>query len=79
MYRGSANQIRLSPTVVNDFLRQVDFGVKGDDEALRIRPGGKGSSIVIDPRVHSGAATVNGVRTERLAERAEGFGQTPEE
>lgn len=79
VYRGRGDQLRLSPTVVNDFLHQVEFADDGALEALRIRPAGPGSRVLIDPAIHSGAPSVLGVRTARLAERAEGFGQTPEE
>lgn len=79
VYRGRGNQLRLSPTVVNDFLHHVEFAAEGALEALRIRPAGLHSGVVIDPAIHSGAPSVLGVRTARLAERAEGFGQTPDE
>lgn len=64
---------------MNDFLHQVEFADDGALEALRIRPAGPGSRVLIDPAIHSGAPSVLGVRTARLAERAEDFGQTPEE
>lgn len=79
VFRGRGDQLRLSPTLANDFLQQVEFADEGGLEAVRIRPQGRGSAVVIDPRVHSGAPSINGVRTARLAERADGFGQTPEE
>ena len=49
------------------------------EAAVRTFPAGKPSPVVIDPRVSSAAATVRGVRTAILAERAETFGETPEE
>lgn len=79
VFRGRGDQLRLSPTVANDFLHQVEFAVDGGLEALRMRPLGRPSNLVIDPGVHSGAPSVRGVRTARLAERAEGFGETPDE
>ncbi|HEY5015622.1 MAG TPA: DUF433 domain-containing protein, partial [Streptosporangiaceae bacterium] len=42
----------------------------GEQEALRIRPAGKESPVVIDPLISSGASTVRGTRTEILAEQA---------
>lgn len=79
VFRGRGDQLRLSPTVANDFLHQVEFADGGALEALRIRPLGRQSIVVIDPALHSGAPSVHGVRTARLAERVEGFGETPDE
>ncbi len=61
-------QTILNPLLQEDFLGRVDFAESGDQEAERIRPQGKRSPVVLDPRVSSAAATVHGVRTEIIAE-----------
>lgn len=53
---------------VDEFLERVDFAESGELEAQRLRPAGRQSPVVIDPRISSGAPTVQGTRTEVLAE-----------
>lgn len=79
VFAGADGQVRLNPAITNDFLARVEFDDEAGDAALRIYPHGKSSSVVIDPLVSSAAATVAGVRTAVLAERAEAFGETPDE
>lgn len=82
VFAGADGQVRLNPAITNDFLTRVEFETEGataSGAALRIYPQGRSSSVVIDPLVSSAAATVAGVRTAVLAERAEAFGETPEE
>lgn len=69
VYEVSTGQLILDPRVVG-FLERVDFADINDQEALRIRPAGKDSPVVIDPLISSGASTVRGTRTEILAEQA---------
>ena len=69
IYEVSPGQLILDPRVVG-FLERVDFSDSGEQEALRIRPAGKDSPVVIDPLISSGASTVRGIRTEILAEQA---------
>lgn len=70
VYQVSDNQLVLDHRVV-DFLDRVDFSQVGDQEAQRIHPLGRKSPVVIDPLLSSGAATVQGIRTEVLAELAD--------
>ena len=81
VFEGADGQLRLNPAITQDFLAQVEFDDTAGDggAALRIYPQGRSSAVVIDPLVSSAAATVAGVRTAILAERAEAFGETPEE
>lgn len=79
VFEGADGQVRLNPAVTQDFLSRVEFDDSTEGAALRIRPAGRSSAVVIDPLVSSAAATVHGVRTAVLAERAEAFGETPEE
>ncbi|GGK72025.1 hypothetical protein Sme01_08600 [Sphaerisporangium melleum] len=67
VYQVSDDQFVLDHRVI-DFLDRVDFSESGDQEAQRIHPLGRHSPVVIDPMLSSGAATVEGVRTEVLAE-----------
>ncbi|HEY3951836.1 MAG TPA: DUF433 domain-containing protein [Streptosporangiaceae bacterium] len=69
IYEVSTGQLILDPRVVG-FLDRVEFADSPGQEAVRIRPAGKESPVVIDPRVSSGASTVYGTRTEILAEQA---------
>lgn len=69
IYEVSTGQLILDPRVVG-FLERVDFAESGAQEAIRIRPAGKDSPVVIDPMISSGASTVHGTRTEILAEQA---------
>jgi uncharacterized protein (DUF433 family) len=69
VYEVSTGQLILDRRAAG-FLDRVDFADSGDQEALRIRPAGKDSPVVIDPLISSGASTVRGTRTEILAEQA---------
>jgi uncharacterized protein (DUF433 family) len=69
VYEVSTGQLILDPRAAG-FLERVDFADTEDQEALRIRPAGKESPVVIDPMISSGASTVRGTRTEILAEQA---------
>lgn len=82
VFEGADGQLRLNPAITQDFLARVEFddtGADGAGAALRIYPQGRSSAVVIDPLVSSASATVAGVRTAILAERAEASGETPEE
>ena len=68
VYEVSTGQLILDPRVTG-VLDRVEFA-DGENEALRIRPAGKDSPVVIDPLIASGASTVRGTRTEVLAEQA---------
>jgi len=63
MWVAESGQILLTPPG-ESFLERVEFD---DDQAVRIRPVGKESSIVIDPQVRFGMASVHGIPTEALA------------
>lgn len=69
IYEVSTGQLILDSRVIG-FLERVDFSDEEDQAAERIRPAGKDSPVVIDPRIASGASTVRGTRTEILAEQA---------
>lgn len=69
VYEVSTGQLILDRRVAG-FLDRVNFADSGEQEALRIRPAGKESPVVIDPLISSGASTVRGTRTEILAEQA---------
>lgn len=69
VYEVSTGQLILDARVTG-FLDRVEFADTGNEEAVRIRPAGKDSPVVIDPLISSGASTVRGTRTEILAEQA---------
>ncbi|HEY5990458.1 MAG TPA: DUF433 domain-containing protein [Streptosporangiaceae bacterium] len=69
VYEVSTGQLILDSRVLG-FLDRVDFADTKEQEAIRIRPAGKESPVVIDPMISSGASTVRGTRTEILAEQA---------
>lgn len=69
VYEVSTGQLILDPRVTG-FLDRVEFADTENEEAVRIRPAGKDSPVVIDPLISSGASTVRGTRTEILAEQA---------
>jgi uncharacterized protein (DUF433 family) len=69
VYEVSTGQLILDARV-EGYLDRVDFADTGEQEAVRIRPAGKESPVVIDPLISSGASTVRGTRTEILAEQA---------
>jgi uncharacterized protein (DUF433 family) len=67
VYEVTSGQRILDPRVT-EFLDRVHFAETGQREALRLWPAGDESPVVMDPRFSSAAATVQGVRTEVLAE-----------
>jgi uncharacterized protein (DUF433 family) len=69
VYEVSTGQLLLDRRVLG-FLDRVDFADTVEQKAVRIRPAGKDSPVVIDPLISSGASTVRGTRTEILAEQA---------
>lgn len=50
------------------FRIKVDFADSGSQPALRLHPLGPDNRVVIDPSRNFGAATIQGIRTEALAE-----------
>ena len=50
------------------FVRKVEFDASDPGEAIRVRPAGPGSPVVIEPLVRFGRPSVDGVGTERLWE-----------
>jgi len=70
VYEFATGQTVLNPLLADNFLARIDFAKTGGQVAERIRPLGKNSPVVLDPRRSSAAATVGGVRTEILAEHA---------
>lgn len=69
VYEVPSGQILLDPRVT-DFLARIDFS-QTTGEAERMHPAGRTSPVVMDPRKSSGAAIVQGIRTEVLAELAD--------
>ena len=67
MYEPVSGQILLTAPA-ESFLERVEFE---HDEAVRIRPEGRGSPIVIDPDIRFGVATIHGIPTEAIAEQVE--------
>ncbi|HLM65536.1 MAG TPA: DUF433 domain-containing protein [Acidimicrobiales bacterium] len=66
----TGQQLMLSESVER-FLRKVSFAptdASTDEVAVRMRPAGKASPVVIDPLLRFGRPTVAGVATERLWE-----------
>ena len=52
----------------DSFFKKVEFSDKGLEEALKIRPAGAASPVVMDPLVSFGQPAVEGISTERLWE-----------
>ncbi len=67
MWVANSGQILLTAPA-ESFLERIDFV---GDEAVRIRPAGRGSPVVIDPEVRFGSATVHGIPTEAISEQVE--------
>ncbi len=65
MWVADTGQILLTAPA-ESFLERVDFD---GDEAVRLRPAGAGSPVVIDPQIRFGAASVHGIPTEALADQ----------
>jgi uncharacterized protein (DUF433 family) len=66
---GSGQLLLTKPA--ESFLERVEFATHGDQWAQRIYPAGKSSKVIIDPDFAFGAPTVEGIRTEVLAELVE--------
>lgn len=76
-YEVANGQIIINP-LIGAFLSRIDFSEDESQEAERIYPLGKKSPVVLDPLISSAAATVNGIRTEVIAEQMDA-GATVEE
>lgn len=63
----SGQAVMMTPET-NRFFKKVEFDAGGSNSALRIRPAGPTSPVVIDPLVRFGQPAVAGVATERLWE-----------
>ncbi|MBI5090017.1 MAG: DUF433 domain-containing protein, partial [Actinobacteria bacterium] len=63
----SGQEILLTPETQR-FFNKVEFEVGGSGAALRLRPAGPASPVVIDPLVRFGRPAVEGVATDRLWE-----------
>ncbi len=68
MFQVEGGQILLLPPA-ESFMEKIEFE---NDEVVRVRPAGAESSIVIDPQVRFGMATVRGVPTEAIIDQIEG-------
>lgn len=51
------------------FLERVEFSEGAEGLAVRLRPDGRDSEVVIDPEVRFGSPTVRGIPTETIAEQ----------
>ncbi len=63
----SGQEIMMTPET-HRFFKKVEFDSGATGNALRIRPAGTASPVVIDPLVRFGRPSVEGVATERLWE-----------
>jgi uncharacterized protein (DUF433 family) len=63
----SGQEILMTPET-NRFFKKVEFDPGAVDDALRLRPAGEASPVVIDPLVRFGRPSVHGVATDRLWE-----------
>jgi uncharacterized protein (DUF433 family) len=63
----SGQEILMTPET-NRFFKKVEFDPGAGRDALRIRPAGEASPVVIDPLVRFGRPAVSGVATDRLWE-----------
>lgn len=63
----SGQEIMMTPET-NRFFKKVEFDPGASASALRIRPAGAASPVIIDPLVRFGQPAVAGVATERLWE-----------
>ncbi|NDL57818.1 DUF433 domain-containing protein [Phytoactinopolyspora mesophila] len=71
VYEPRSKQYMINAYLRRDFLDQVEFEQSGIQAAFRMRPAGAASPVVMDPRIASAAATIEGIRTEILAEQAQ--------
>lgn len=65
-----SGKLVLAPAA-SRFMEKVEFSEEAPRRALRIRPMGKDSPVVIDPEFSFGSPTVRGIRTEVIAELVE--------
>lgn len=63
----SGQEILMTPET-NRFFKKVEFDSGTSRDALRLRPAGSASPVVIDPLVRFGRPSVQGVATDRLWE-----------
>ena len=63
----SGQEIMLTPET-NRFFNKVEFSADRPGAALRLRPAGPASPVVIDPLMRFGRPNVDGIATERLWE-----------
>lgn len=63
----SGQEVLMTPET-NRFFKKVDFDPGAGRNALRLRPAGDASPVVIDPLVRFGRPSVDGVATDRLWE-----------
>lgn len=70
VYEPRSRQYVVDAHLRRDFLDQVEFEEGGVQAATWLRPAGRHSPVVMDPRISSSASTVAGIRTEILAEQA---------
>jgi uncharacterized protein (DUF433 family) len=63
----SGQEVLMTPET-NRFFKKVEFDPGAGGDALRLRPAGDASPVVIDPLVRFGRPAVSGVATDRLWE-----------
>lgn len=68
VFEGKSQQLVLNPTLRTDFLSRVEFEA---DDAQRIFPIPDKRRLVIDPRVRSGTAAIEGVPATLVAKSVE--------
>lgn len=68
VFHGKSQQLVLNPTLQMDFLSRVEFEA---DDAQRIFPFPNKRRLVIDPRVRSGTASIEGVPASMVAKAVE--------
>lgn len=70
MFAPVGGQVVLLPNT-ESFLSKVEFSKDGEQWAVRLHPDGKKSPVVFDPDYSYGEPTVQGIRTDVLAELVE--------
>jgi uncharacterized protein (DUF433 family) len=63
----SGQEVLMTPET-NRFFKKVEFDPGAGGDALRLRPAGDASPVVIDPLIRFGRPAVSGVATDRLWE-----------
>lgn len=63
----SGQEVLMTPET-NRFFKKIEFDPGAGRDALRLRPAGEASPVVIDPLVRFGRPAVSGVATDRLWE-----------